>query len=98
MTNENFKDVYIDRDDYLFLNKINNNNIGLFRVILVILLIVFLYTTYVVVNKVFLIDKEMREPKLLFVVYILIFAIMYFIYHEIAIVITNTIVNNIYPI
>lgn len=98
MTNENFKDVYIDRDDYLFLNKINNNNIGLFRVILVILLIVFLYTTYVVVNKVFLIDKKMREPKLLFVVYILIFAIMYFIYHEIAIVITNTIVNNIYPI
>lgn len=98
MTNENFKDIYIDRDDYLFLNKINNNNIGLFRVILVILLIVFLYTTYVVVNKVFLIDKQMREPKLLFVVYILIFAIMYFIYHEIAIVITNTIVNNIYPI
>ena len=98
MTNENFKDVYIDRDDYLFLNKINNNNIGLFRVILVILLIVFLYTTYVVVNKVFLIPKEVREPKLLFVVYILIFAIMYFIYHEIAIVITNTIVNNIYPI
>lgn len=98
MTNENFKDVYIDRDDYLFLNKINNNNIGLFRVILVILLIVFLYTTYVVVNKVFLINKEIREPKLLFVVYILILAIMYFIYHEIAIVITNTIVNNIYPI
>jgi len=98
MTNENFKDIYIDRDDYLFLNKINNNNIGLFRVILVILLIVFLYTTYVVVNKVFLIPKEVREPKLLFVVYILIFAIMYFIYHEIAIVITNTIVNNIYPI
>lgn len=98
MTNENFKDIYIDRDDYLFLNKINNNNIGLFRVILVILLIVFLYTTYGVVNKVFLIDKEMREPKLLFVVYILILAIMYFIYHEIAIIITNTIVNNIYPI
>lgn len=98
MTNENFKDIYIDRDDYLFLNKINNNNIGLFRVILVILLIVFLYTTYVVVNKVFLIPKEVREPKLLFVVYILILAIMYFIYHEIAIVITNTIVNNIYPI
>lgn len=98
MTNENFKDIYIDRDDYLFLNKINNNNIGLFRVILVILLIVFLYTTYVVVNKVFLIPKEVREPKLLFVVYILIFTIMYFIYHEIAIVITNTIVNNIYPI
>lgn len=98
MTNENFKDIYIDRDDYLFLNKINNNNIGLFRVILVILLIVFLYTTYGVVNKVFLLPRHMREPKLLFVVYILILAIMYFIYHEIAIIITNTIVNNIYPI
>jgi|TARA_B110000259_G_scaffold188476_1_gene247906 hypothetical protein len=98
MTNENFKDVYIDRDDYLFMDKINDKNILLFKIILFSLLISFLFITYKVVDKVFLVQKNKREPKLLFVVYVLIFTLLYFVYHEFAVGLTNIIINNSYPI
>ena len=58
------------------------------------MLIIYLYATYVVVNKVFLVPRERREPKLLFVILILIFALLYFIYHEIALLCTKFIINN----
>ena len=98
MVNQKFKDEYIDKDDYSFFDNIDKKKSKIFRTILVFMLIIYLYATYVVVNKVFLVPRERREPKLLFVILILIFALLYFIYHEIALLCTKFIINNTYPI
>tara|TARA_B100000925_G_C21908635_1_gene430483 strand:- start:318 stop:614 length:297 start_codon:yes stop_codon:yes gene_type:complete len=98
MVNQKFKDEYIDKDDYSFFDNIDKKKSKIFRTILVFMLIIYLYATYVVVNKVFLVPRERREPKLLFVILILIFTVLYFIYHEIALFCTKFIINNTYPI
>ena len=97
MTDENFKDEYLDKDDYLFMNKIKDKNLDLFRVILFTLFIAFLYTTYFVIDRVFM-NTQNPAPKLLFVLYIIILAFFYIIYYEFSVQITNIIVNNTYPI
>ena len=97
MTDENFKDEYLDKDDYLFMDKIKDKNLNLFRFILLIVFITFLYTTYFVIDRVFF-NTENPAPKLLFVLYIIILAFFRIIYHEFSIQITNIIVNNSYPI
>ena len=97
MTNENFKDEYIDKDDYLFQSEIDEKNLNLFRFILVVVLTIFVYTTYLVVNRVFF-NKEHPAPKLLLVLYILVISFFYLVYHTFPVQITNIIVNNSYPI
>ena len=98
MVNQKFKDEYIDKDDYSFIDNIDKEKSKIFRTILVFMLIIYLYATYAVVNKVFLVPRHRREPKLLFVILILIFAVLYFVYHEIALLCTKFIINNTYPI
>ena len=98
MTQEDFKNQYIDKDDYEFMRQIDDKNITLFRIILYTLLAILLFTTYIIINRVFLVPKNERAPKLLFVVYILIVSLFYFIYHEFAAWLTIFIINNSYPI
>jgi len=98
MTEEDFKNQYIDKDDYEFIRQIDNKNIVLFKIILYTLLAMLLVATYIIINRVFLVPKQEQEPKLLFVVYILIVSLFYFFYLEFTVRLTNFIVNNSYPI
>ena len=98
MAEEDFKNQYIDKDDYEFMRQIDDKNITLFKIILYTLLTMLLFATYIIINRVFLVPKHEREPKLLFVVYILIVSLFYFVYHEFAARLTIFIVNNSYPI
>ena len=98
MTEEDFKNQYIDKDDYEFMRQINDKNIVLFKIIIYTLLAMLLFITYIIINRVFLVPKKNREPKLLFVVYILIVSLFYFVYHELAARLTIFIINNSYPI
>ena len=72
-----FKNQYIDKDDYEFMRQIDDKNITLFKIILYTLLAILLFTTYIIINRVFLVPKKERAPKLLFVVYILIVSLFY---------------------
>jgi hypothetical protein len=53
MTEEDFKNQYIDKDDYEFMRQIDDKNITLFIIILYILLAILLFTTYIIINRVF---------------------------------------------
>jgi len=97
MTNEDFKNEYIDGDNYEFTKKINNKNIIFFRVTLFTLLGALLFITYIIINRVFFVSDK-KAPKLLLVVHILIILLLYLVYYEIAVGLTNFIVNNTYPI
>ena len=97
MTNENFKDEYLDKDDYLFMDKIEDNNINIFRAILLTLMLIFIYVTYFVIDRVFF-NKENPAPKLLLLLYILVLAFFRIIYYEFSVEITNIITNNSYPL
>lgn len=94
---ENFKNEYLDGDNYLFMDKIKQKNMDLFRIILLIIIISVLYISYLVINRVFF-STTNPAPKLLLVLYIFILTLFYLIYLEFSVKITNIIIDNSYSI
>ena len=100
MTNQEFKNEYIDKDEYLLnhTETINDKNIIFFQIILLSLLGVFIFISYKLINKVFFVPPRDRKPKLLLVIYLLIVSLFYSFYYEFVIKLLFILTNNLYKI